>query len=135
MDKVSFDTSVTFPTHVFAETMRFTKGSPVNFEIRINEKFEEHFQIATSQLELNRLRFVLAVTIFHEVLHLCLRNLGIITSPAKLIGINGLPEAGEFGEFTLFHGVITMRLSNSEGGVCKGWNPATMTITAVVLML
>lgn len=95
MRNVTFDFSAKLPANVFAETMRTVKGDPVNFGIKINRNFSTHFSLpSTTESELTRLRFVAGVTIFHEVLHVSLRNIEIPISPDKLQGLFS-PEAGE----------------------------------------
>jgi len=102
--KVQFDDSSTatrarhLPANVLAETIRKTPLE--DYTIFINARFKEKLKTHKVAIENKRLRFVLAVSIIHEVCHLILRYQGIMNSPQKLAGLF-VPEAGEFFEISV----------------------------------
>jgi len=129
--EVRLDDAQYLPADVLAQTIR--KVPLEDYTISINARFKEQLKTHKVAIENKRLRFVLAVTIIHEVCHLCLRNQGIMNSPQKLAGLF-VPEAGEFFEISVFNGVITMRLTkDKKSNLNRGWAPKTMTVDAVLL--
>jgi hypothetical protein len=132
---VRFDDSspcaLKLPANVLAETFR--EVPLTDYTIFINPRFKEQLKTHNVAIENKRLRFVLAVTIIHEVCHLCLRCQGMMNTPQKLRGLFA-PEAGEFFELGVFRGLITMRLTKDKKmNLNRGWNPKTMTVDAVLL--
>ena len=119
------------PATVLAETIRCVPLT--DYTIHLNWRFRVQQDAHPLAIENKRLRFVTAVTIIHEIWHLCLRHNGILNTPERLRGLWG-PEAGEFFEKMLFGGLITMRLSKDERNNTNiGWNPGEMKVTAVLL--
>jgi hypothetical protein len=118
------------PYNVLAETSRNT-GTDADFNICLSNNFEKHFRMKRSIAENFRVRFLLAMTIAHEVCHLVLRKDGIMYSPDKMSGLGGSAEAGEFYEICMLHGVASLQVSNF--GRKRGWDPATMHVEAVVV--
>jgi hypothetical protein len=119
------------PATVLAETIRCVPLT--DYTIHLNWRFRVQQDAHPLAIENKRLRFVTAVTIIHEIWHLCLRHNGILNTPERLRGLWG-PEAGEFFEKMLFGGLITMRLSKDErNNTNTGWNPGEMKVTAVLL--
>jgi hypothetical protein len=127
-----FSYSRKLPFNALAETDREI-GPKINYTIYINERFKEQFKRHHLAIENHRLRFVLAITILHELCHLTLRYRGIMHTPNKLMGLR-VPEAGEYLEKIICGGLVTFRLSNnSETKARYGWDPQFMKVTAVLL--
>jgi hypothetical protein len=124
--------SLKLPPDALAESWR---EIPLrNYTIFLNWRFKAQFEKNKVAIENKRLQFVLAVTILHEICHLCLRRIGKLNTPNKLKGLKG-PEAGEFFEIHTFGGLITMRLSaqNKKKTSKCGLDPSNMGIEAVLL--
>jgi hypothetical protein len=133
MKLVTFDDSRKLPYDALAETDREIGPSRANYTIYINPRFKEQFNRHHLAIENHRLRFVLAITIFHELCHLNFRHNGIMHTPDRLMGVR-VPEAGEFFENMVFGGQVSLRLSNdSKTNAKRGWVPKTMKVTAVLL--
>lgn len=128
---VRFDESLKLPAGTMAETWR--EVPPTDLTIFINWRFKAQGKTHHVAIENKRLDFVLAITILHEICHLCLRKQGRLNTPPKLLGRH-VPEAGEFFEKILFGGLITMRLNkDKQSNRRSGWDPSTMDIDAVLL--
>jgi hypothetical protein len=130
---VRFDDSsaraLDLPADVLAESWR---DAPLtDFTIFVNWRFKAQFKNHQIAIQNKRLHFVLAVTIIHEICHLCLRKQGIMNTPSKFPGLY-VPEAGEFFEKHMFEGLVTIRLSDGKK-TKNGWDPVNMHVTAVLI--
>jgi predicted SprT family Zn-dependent metalloprotease len=126
LKSVTFNTPSRMGESTYAETSRNT-NQDTNYAININPRFKTQLAKNNSAMENNRVRFILAVTIGHELCHLFLRRHGMMYSPTKY-----RYEAGNFFEKRIFDGKIGMRLSDSsENGANSGWKPDEMRVTAV----
>jgi hypothetical protein len=63
----------------------------------------------------SRTKFLLAVTIYHEISHLYLRWQNINFTPTKFMGrIHGVAEAGEYSEIRALGGVVQLEVIDSR---------------------